>query len=176
MSKKIIFFVFALVLIAVPIYIIFSSEAILEKGHQHKLHLEGYDPFDPFRGKYLMLNYDFSSPCEEGMKEGDNGYVVLEKDETGFSHFAMVTFQKPNHSDYVKCKVKYVYDNKAEIEVANIGKYFINEAKAKSAEDLLVEAVQGNSEGAYAIIRVLDGECRLEEVYIKGKPLKTYYE
>lgn len=175
MKKKVVFLVFALVLIAVPIYIIFSSEAILEKGHQHKIHLEGYDPFDPFRGKYLMLNYDFSTPCEEGMKEGDEGFAVLEKDETGFSHFAMVTFQKPNHSDYVKCTVKYVYDNEAEIEVANIGKYFINESKAKRAEKILIRAVQTNLDDAYATIRVLDGECRLEEVYVNGKTLKSYF-
>ena len=175
MNKKIVFLVFAVVLIAVPIYIIYSSESILEKGHQHKIHLEGYDPFDPFRGKYLMLNYDFSTPCEEGMKEGDEGYAVLEKDETGFSHFAMVTFQKPNNSDYVKCKVKFAIGNNAEIEVANIGKYFINESKAKSAEELLMESVQIESEEAYATIRVLDGECRLEEVYVKGKPLKSYF-
>jgi hypothetical protein len=28
----------------------------------------------------------------------------------------------------------------------------------------------------YATIRVLDGECRLEEVYVNGKSLKTYFK
>ncbi|MEN9997322.1 MAG: hypothetical protein RI922_312 [Bacteroidota bacterium] len=176
MSKKIIFFVFALVLIAVPIYIIFSSEAILEKGHQHKVKLEGFDPFDPFRGKYLMLNYDFSVDCDQTMEEGDAGFVVLEKDENGFSYFSKVTIQAPIHDDYVKCTVYNVYNGKAEIQLDNIGKYFINESKAKSAEELLMESVQIDSNGAYATIRVLNGECRLEEVYVKGKPLKSFFQ
>jgi uncharacterized membrane-anchored protein len=174
--KKAVFLTFALVLIAVPIYIIYSSEAILEKGHQHKLQLEGYDPFDPFRGKYLMLNYDFNSPIEKGMKEGDKGFVVLEKDQQGFSHFSMVTVEKPTSDDYIKCQVKYVYGDRAEIEIANIGKYFINESKAKRAEAILMKAVENKTNTTYATIRVLDGECRLEEVYVNGKSLKTYFK
>ena len=48
--------------------------------------------------------------------------------------------------------------------------------KAKSAEELLMESVQIDSNGAYATIRVLNGECRLEEVYVKGKPLKSFFQ
>lgn len=176
MNKKLIFISFALLLVLVPFYIIFNSESILENGHQHKLRLEGYDPFDPFRGKYIRLNYDFDSPCEKGFKDGDEGFVVLEKDVTGFSHFSMVTKQQPKHSDYIKCKVNYVFDDKCVIAIENIGKYFINENKAVDAEKLLTNIAENDVDKTYATIRVLDGECRLEEVYVKDKPLKTFFE
>ena len=84
--------------------------------------------------------------------------------------------KKPSSDDYIKCQVKYVYGDRAEIEIANIGKYFINESKAKRTEAILMKAVENNMNTTYATIRVLDGECRLEEVYVNGKSLKTYFK
>src|SRR3989338_2601520 len=78
-TKKIIFAVFALVVVLIPIYLIFQSEDVLTNGHQHKLRLEGYDPFDPFRGKFLRLRFESSVPCESDIKTGDQGFVLLEK-------------------------------------------------------------------------------------------------
>ena len=72
--------------------------------------------------------------------------------------------------------MKYVYGDRAEIEIANIGKYFINESKAKRAESILMKALENSTNAAYATIRVLDGECRLEEVYINEKALKAYFK
>lgn len=172
MNKKIVFALFALILVLVPLYLIYSSEAILENGHEHKLRFQGYDPLDPFRGKFIRLNYNFEVKCEKGLKEGDFAFVQLEKDSTGFSHFSFVTKHKPKHSDYIKCNVVYTFSDYATIHIENIGKYFINENKAKKAEELLTKFVNENSEDTYASIRVLDGECRLEEVYVNGKPLK----
>lgn len=176
-NKKILFGLFALIILSVPLIIILSSEDILENGHRHKLRLQGYDPFDPFRGKFLRLRYNNNVLCEENIKEGDKVYVTLEKDSLGFSSFAYASSEKPNHSDYVYTTVDYISSNNyARIETDNLSKYFINENKAHEAENLLLEYTRNNPDQIYAAIRVLDGEVRLEDIFIEETPLLEFLE
>ncbi|ASS49474.1 MAG: hypothetical protein A3D31_02855 [Candidatus Fluviicola riflensis] len=173
-TKKIIFAVFALVVVLIPIYLIFQSEDVLTNGHQHKLRLEGYDPFDPFRGKFLRLRFESSVPCESDIKTGDQGFVLLEKDTSGYSHFSMVQKKRPSHSDYVEAKVLMVYSGKAELDFDNLNKFFINEDKAKEAEEILADYTRMAPDKIHMTIRVLDGEARIEDIIVKAKKLLDY--
>lgn len=175
-SKKIIFAIFALIIFAVPAYIIFGSEDILENGHLHKLQLRGYDPFDPFRGKYLRLAYDDMISCNESLEEGDVAYVTLEKDSLGFSHFSYADAVKPEHDDYIEAELLYVGDGMARIKIDNLTKYFINESKAYEAELILQNFRRDRPEDLYVAVRVLDGEARLEDIFVEETPLLEYLE
>jgi len=173
-SKKIIFLVFGLVILAVPLFIIFKSEDILENGHRHKLRLQGMDPFDPFRGKYLRLRYDNDVTADTELKEGDNAYVTLEQDSLGFSRFAFAHKNKPDHDDYLMAEILWINDGTATIKVDNLSKYFINEDKAKAGEEVLQDWALIGSGAIYAAIRVLDGEARLEDIYVNDTPFLEY--
>ena len=52
----------------------------------------------------------------------------------------------------------------------NMRKYFINEDYAQQGEDVL----RAEMDNAYVGIRVLDGECRMEDIYIDKMPLMKY--
>lgn len=174
-SKKIGFLVFALIVLAIPIYLMMSSEDILENGNRHKIRLEGRDPFDPFRGKFLRLNFDNRIDCF-ACEEGDEVYVLLKKDADGYSSFSEGVTDKPGHSDYFKATVAKAYPDGAVIKIDNLSKYFINEDKAKEAEDVLQSYSRQKPEDVYLAIRVLDGEARLEDIFIEETPFLEFLE
>ena len=49
-----------LVLLAVPCYIIYGYYDILSTGETYKIEVAAYDPYDPFRGRYVTINPAFS--------------------------------------------------------------------------------------------------------------------
>ena len=188
-TKKLIFLFFGLIILMVPVYLIFNSENVLENGRLHKLRLQGYDPFDPFRGKYLRLNYDNGVPCSESLKEGDNVYVTFETDSMGFSYFANASSERPNHDNYMKSTVTSSgFDSwwgdgsdawpeagaTVGIELDNLTKYFINEDMASAAEEVVQDYQRDRPNDIYVAIRVLDGEARLEDIYVEETPLLEF--
>jgi uncharacterized membrane-anchored protein len=189
-GKKIIFIVFGLILLLIPLYIMFQSEDILVNGNRHKIRLQAYDPFDPFRGKYLLLNYDNSVNCDNTLKDGDECYVTLKKDTAGFSYFDYASAEKPEGNDYFKSTVEYMgsffdWGNQGEdwpediaatcnFSTNNFSKYFINEDQAERAEDYVIAYQRESPDKIYVAIRVLDGEVRLEDIYIEEMPLKEF--
>ena len=174
-KKKIGFLAFALIVLAIPIYLMMSSEGVLENGNRHKIHLKGRDPFDPFRGKFLRLNFDDRIECFN-CAEGEEVYVLLTKDADGYSSFSSGVKDKPGHSDYFKAKVLRSYSGEAVIKIDNLSKYFINEDKAKEAEDVLQSYSRQKPEDVYLAIRVLDGEARLEDIFIEETPFLEFLE
>jgi len=175
-NKKIIFGIFAVVILLIPLYIIMSSESILENGHLHKIRLRGYDPFDPFRGKFLRLNYDNNIPCDVAVEKGKDAFVLLEKDSMGFSYFAFAQAEKPDHDDYIQAELLYVADGFTSIKIDNLTKYFINEDKAQEAERVVQGFTRERPNDIYVAIRVLDGEARLQDIFVEETPLLEYLE
>ncbi len=190
-GKKFIFIGFGLILLMIPLYMVFSSEDILENGNRHKIRLQAYDPFDPFRGKYLMLNYDNSADCDNTLKDGDDCYITLKKDSLGFSYFDYASAEKPKGTDYFKSRVEYMgsffdpgFDGDWPEDIGatcnfstnNFSKYFINENKAKRAEDFVIDYQRSRPDDIYVAIRVLDGEVRLEDIFIEETPLLEFLE
>lgn len=173
-NKKLLFAAYGVIILLIPFYLIFQSESILTEGHKHKIRLQGYDPMDPFRGKYLRLSFNNSVPCESGVKMGSNGYVILKKDSLGYSYFASVQAKRPNHSDYIEAKVTFVYANNATIDFDNMNKYFINEDIASEGEEIIGDFTREDPENIWLTIRVLDGEARVEDIIVRSKKLIDY--
>lgn len=60
-NKKILFILFITVVIAqlfIPVKIILNKEDILKTGTAFKFKTAPIDPTDPFRGEYIILNFD----------------------------------------------------------------------------------------------------------------------
>ncbi|MCH2235689.1 MAG: GDYXXLXY domain-containing protein [Crocinitomicaceae bacterium] len=174
-AKKFLFGIFALIILAVPAYIIFKSEDVLAGGNKHILHTIGFDPVDKFRGHYLDLNYDDIVLCDEDLKKGDQAYVVLEKDSLGFSYFAFAESEKPDHSDYFICKLKYAQE-KARLDLNNIKRYYINEDKVERAEDIVQDYTRNRPNDIWVEVSVLDGEIRMVDLFIEGTPILEFLD
>jgi len=178
MNKKIIFIAFALIILSIPMYLMITSENVLEKGFRHKIKLQAYDPFDPFRGKYLRMNYDNSVRCDEHFEDGDPIYITLEKDSLGYSFFDYGSKTAPkNSTDYFKTiTTSSTYGDHVRFRTDNLSKYFINEDKATPAETLIWDYQRNHPDSIYVAIRVLDGEVRLEDIFVEETPLLDFLD
>ncbi len=173
-NKKLFFFGFALLILLIPAYLVFKSESILTDGTLYKFRPQAYDPFDPFRGKFLRMNYDTGDiPCNEDVDEDQTVYVSVGVDEEGYAFFEEVFTKPPKDKDYVKSVVRYTHGNEVDIEIPdNMRKYFINEDKALDAEHVFFE----ERDSIYIGVRILDGEARLEDIYVHNQPILEYLE
>lgn len=197
-NKKIIFLVFALAIIIVPIYVIVSSQDVLNNGTFYKFKPQAYDPIDPFRGKYLRVNYQTNNiPTKDDFKRGDEVFVSIGIDTLGFAFFEEAFKKAPIKGDYLSSKVIYGSDliqMRSESSVFrgesqtrntsregyvktvsinapdNMCKYFINEDYATKAETAYFK----ERDNAYIGVRILDGSARLEDIYLQGMPLMEY--
>lgn len=177
-KKKIVFLVFALVIVLVPVYVIMNSQDILENGTYYKFRPQAYDPIDPVRGHYLRINYDIGNiPTEDNVKRGDDVFVSIGVDEKGFAFFKEVFKNKPKKGDYLAAKVSYIqedrrnYQKTVSIEAPDhMCKYYINEDYGLAGEI----AFRNERENAYIGVRIQDGIARIQDIYLRGKPIMEY--
>lgn len=197
--KKGLFFAFAAIILLVPVYVAVSSQNVLNNGKFYKFKPMAYDPFDPFRGKFLRVNYETNNiPTKFDFEEDETAYVSIGVDEEGYAFFEEVFKSPPKKKDYLKTTVEWSGLNaqiRREIEMAidsdefnlesvdtrssvnieipdNMNKYFINEDDALRAEKVFRE----EQENIYIGVRILDGEVRLENIYVHGQPILEYLD
>ena len=186
-TKKIIFLLYAVIILLVPIYLVVKSEGILTNGTLYKFKPQAYDPFDPFRGKFLRVNYDTEGiKSDEDIEEGDRVYVSIGIDNEGYAFFDKAYKNPPSEGDYLHTIVTYVYYNDYEyiqeegasslemgIEIPDhMNKYFINENKALDAENVF----RWKREEIYIGVRILNGEARIQDIYVEGQPLLIFLD
>ncbi len=109
-------FVFAFLLLAiiqwvVPGKIIWEKDEVLKKGQSFKFKTEPVDPSNPFKGKYITLNFvesSFTDTINRNLRGNDNIYVILATDQRGYASIKDLSIQKPlNNNAYVKATVYY---------------------------------------------------------------------
>lgn len=169
------FVLLAVVQLAVPANMIWGRERVLKSGTPFHFKTEPIDPNDPFRGKYITLNYEIE---EYAINDPDSWtrdqeiYVQLTKDSLGFAKIQSVLLQPPAEgSDYVTAQVNYVedYDDSKKIWITYpFDRYYMEESKAYEAEITAREAQRDTSRTAYAVVHVKEGEAVLADVMIDG--------
>ena len=181
-NKKTILIIFifaAIAQLAVPISMIYKKEFVSKGGEIYKFQTRPIDPYDPFRGKYITLNFDRKPIEVENTEEWENGemaFFTIKKDSLGYAEVFGISKSKPKNGDFLKMKV-YIYHR------GNIGKtisytlpfdrFYMNEDGALNAEIEYKKANRNsNKENAYAIVKILDGEHVLEDVIIGGVSAK----
>lgn len=189
-KKKWIFVAYAALVLMIPAYIIGSSEAILGSGKLYKFRMDGYDPFDFFRGNYLRLSINTEDiPTEKtDWEAGDKVYLKIEVDDEGYAFFSEALDEAPSSGDYMVSKVPNYYMGAEElyerfgerggrktisVEMPDhLGKYFINEDYADEGEELIGRSRRSTT----MYVRVLSGGARLEDVYIGEDPIMKILE
>lgn len=176
MKKRFIFFLFILFALG-QLFLTFSSivtkETILKNGTVHKFQTKMVDPSDPFRGKYVALNLDNSINISNANKyeKGSEVFVLLTKDEQGFSHLSSISDSRPDNNNYLKLKIDSSFDEEISFEMV-FDRYYIDENFAKKAEAAYWdESRAGNT---YISVRVLSGTGILEELFISDVPVMEY--
>ena len=170
----------ALTQLYVPAHLILDQQDVLTTGKEYKFQLAPVDPSDPFRGKYITLQYKHNSfviPDARQWQSGELVYVVLHKDPAGFARIRQVSKEKPRGPvDYIKTRVTYVA---RDAELKNtlfidypFDRYYLEESKALPAEQAYTASLRDSSQVTYALVRIKAGNAVLQEVLIGGIPIR----
>ncbi len=195
--KKGLFIAFAAIILLVPIYVAISSQSILNNGKLYKFKPMVYDPFDPFRGKFLRVNYDTDNiPTKFDFKEKEVAFVSIGVDKDGFAFFEEAFKRAPKGKDYLETTIKWTgmeeatmhelremmgeedfdiaeMDTRRAVSIQipdNMNKYFINENDALRAEHVL----RVERKNIYIGVRVMDGQVRLDNIFVHNTPILEY--
>jgi uncharacterized membrane-anchored protein len=162
----------------VPVSMLLGREAILSRGHEVKVHARPIDPYDPFRGRYVIVNAAPHIPASvklpSDLSQGDTVYAAL-KTEDGFARVTNVTTQPPEGSLYLEA----TFNGGANRQLAfNLDRYYMNEKMAPAAENLVREHLQRADAPAqvYVTLRVLDGDSVITGLFVDGIPIEDLLE
>ncbi len=183
--KKIGWLVFALMVVAqlyVPGKMIFYKEEVLAEGKAYKFKTAPVDPADPFRGKYVRLAFtanEFTDPEDREWQSNDNVYLSLGTDDQGFAMITGGSSEQPeNTDDYLMATVAWATDTMpTKVRVLYpFDRLYMEESKAKRAEELYWDASGDSSMVAYALVYIKDGEAVLDNVFINDVPIDELVE
>lgn len=175
----ILFIVVALAQIFVPIRMIVDSEDALISGVAYKFKTRPIDPTDPFRGKYITLQYEMNhfDTKDSTYVVGEEIYIYLKNDDKGFAEVSQIS-KTPMQAeeDYVTARVTYYYQGKVNFQLPfNI--FYMEETKAYDAELAYTKATRDSiPNNVYALVYVKDDQAVLKDVLIDGVPIKEYVE
>ena len=166
MKKQYVGLVVAMIIIlAVTLSFIMYNQWPFMTGKKIVLATQPVDPFDPFRGQYMTINYEISRVEGTGeFKEGDPIYVGLKEDEQGIWRKEIISKTRPDQGDFIKGEVTSVYGSNLRIEYG-IEQFFFERHAELPTRNITVEAVVANS-----------GRAKLVQLLYNGEPIKIEYE
>ncbi|MFT3705974.1 MAG: GDYXXLXY domain-containing protein [Agriterribacter sp.] len=165
---------------AVPGVMIRNKEKIIWEGKVFHFRTAPVDPTDPFRGKYVSLNFKenhFISIKGDSTLYYGNVYVILGKDRNGFAIIKQIVRQQPVASiDYVKASIAYTTSLGKDTTDIHINypfdQFYMDEFKAPKAERVYRESSIDSSQKTYAVVSILNGEAAIRDVMINDKPIR----
>jgi uncharacterized membrane-anchored protein len=179
-NKNILIILFLFVAIAqlfVPLQMIYNQEDILNTGKIVKFQCEPIDPNDPFRGKYITLNFKENRIKVKNLKEWNSNETIFAKIETskkGFAKIKSISRTEPtDNSIYLKLKINYIadYENKIYLDFP-FNRFYMNENKAKNAEIAYAKSTLDSTKIAYALVATKNGEAVIKDVLIDNISIK----
>jgi len=178
-----IFIVFILVAAAqliLPAQMIFNQENILKTGTAFKFKTQPVDPSNPFKGKYIYLNFEANTikTIDSTWSRHEPVFVSVVEDSLGFAMVDKVTRAKPIKGNFINAKVSYYssYDKTLRLDYP-FNEFYMNETKAYDAEIAHANA-QNDSipNNTYALVFIKEGQTVLDNVFIDEIPIADYVE
>jgi uncharacterized membrane-anchored protein len=159
----------------VPVAMIAEQEDILANGKVFRFETEPVDPSDPFRGKYITLNFKADSFKQYNggrWERGQKVFVVLGEDDDGFARIADLLASSPaSEMYYIEVKVSYTSDEMVQV-VYPFERFYLEESKALEAEHVYRDVNRNDSsQTAYALVRIKNGKPALEDVMINDRSI-----
>lgn len=183
--------------LAVPLHLAWRAETTLAKGTPVKFALRLYDPYDPMRGRYVRLNYDWGSfelsPADHA-RLGDARHLQVcarvAIDADGIGTIEQISLDPPTEGPWFRIAARRWGGGTTVHLDPPFDRYFVNEHEAAAAETIFREATRrptptaianesadvtaapsAPTANAFAVIRIRQGEAQLEDVLIEGRSL-----
>ena len=168
----------ALIQLAVPGWMIYRQEEILQQGREFKFKTAPVDPYDAFRGRYVELSFDAEKTSIKAKPFDDyrRGWVQFEVDEHGFARVKRLSKTPLEGNDVVAMTSWWVgtnADNTIQLSFP-FDHYYMDENSASKAETAYRDNSRREHQNAYATVRILNGRAAIEELYIDDKPIRDF--
>jgi len=178
----------ALFIIGFPVFQICRYENVLAKGKTIKIKCRAYDPYDPFRGRYVRCRLETQVDYLVDFPKDDNpnnifirnGYVLIDVGHDGYIQFKEVVRKRPKKGNYVRCRAHRYYNNnrsekaRTTIILTGLDRYYMNEKLAPKAEKALIEALRDEQKTCHLEIKLLNGLAVPTQLYIEDQPIEEY--
>lgn len=162
----------------VPGQMIWQQEMLFSEGKAFKFKTAPVDPYDPFRGKYIWLDFeaaDFEMAEPAAFVYDEQVYVSIENDSLGFARISAVTRAEPLDTEhYFKANVSTSSNrNSKSIGLRfPFGNFYMEESKAYEAEVLHREAARDTASVTYALVFIKNGRAGLANVFVDDVPIR----
>lgn len=179
-TKPYLILAFVLLVVAqwyIPYSMIAGQENVLKNGKEYKFLTRPIDPTDPFRGKYVTLNFvnDYKEFNDTTLwNRHDPVYVLLKENNFGFAEIDALLHEAPSSGDYIETRIARVsrYETPYRVEVFYpFNKFFMEEKKAPEAERTYNDSNSKDDQTVYALVNVKDGKTALKDLVIEGKSI-----
>jgi len=153
-----------LVFLVLVSFILYNQWPLMT-GNKIVLATQPVDPFDPFRGQYMAINYEISRILDvESFEVGDVIYVSLKEDSEGIWRKESISKVKPLKGDFIRGKIKSASGNNVWIEYG-IEQFFFERHAELPTRNITVEVSVANS-----------GRAMLSKMLYNGEPIEIEYE
>lgn len=178
-SKLLLFSILILIQLAIPLSTIVKKEISLQKGYAYKLRMEVVDPYDPFRGRYLILRpiglsrEDVPKRQLSLLKKGGAVYAELMVNADGFAEIELIHTSEPQ-SNYLTLHI----NDEGEI-IPPFDRYYLNQKMAPQMEDLYRKSLwrgAGDPDDTFLTVNIKRGEGVITGLYIDGEPIAEIIE
>lgn len=175
---KLLAFVLAVIIqLYVPAKMIMEQESIIKEGTVYRFQTAPIDPPDPFRGRYVRLNFNansFDVPKAGEWEVGQKVYVLIQENPEKFAEIKEVRREAPKDgSIYVQATIQSVA--RAELTTLFLQypfhKFYMEEFKAPQAEKLYREIQWDSTQVAYAIVKIREGKAVLEDLMVNDQSI-----
>jgi uncharacterized membrane-anchored protein len=158
-----------------PLSMIFESENTIEGGTEYKFKTRPVDPTDPFRGKYITLDYEAETyepkdTMELYVADRPEIYGVIGTDSAGFARIEKVVIAPPTDRDWIPLKLSYVSGRTSAVFEFPFDRFYLEESKASEAEQVYWQS-RRDSVVVYAKVMILDGDAKLVDVIVNDSSI-----
>ncbi|MEQ8472074.1 MAG: GDYXXLXY domain-containing protein [Marinoscillum sp.] len=172
------FIVMALVQLYIPVQMIWQRESVITEGKEFKFKTAPIDPNDPFRGKYVQLNFPntmFAVDSAQDWQAGEKVFVSINEGSDGYAIISGVSRTAPDYTPYYfKSKVYYLSaDFELSVEFP-FERFYMEEYKAPKAEEAYFESARDTTFTTYALVSILNGETVLKNIMINDQTINDW--
>ncbi len=167
-----------------PIYKIISYEFPLTQPTIYKFEIEALDPYDSFRGRYIVLSPRPSIIIAENGEDFSGGryvYAIVTRDKEGFAKIASLSMRQPDvpslkiRSPYLEREYPGLKKGESAYRVElPFTKYFMNEKIAPKAEELTTKMLRRGVKTAAVVKIYRDGNYSVTDIEIGGRSIREY--
>lgn len=179
----------------VPLALIARYENVLRTGTALRVPLRGFDPSDPFRGRYVAIRPQLAvaeslRPVFKNMPDDGRFWATLRADAAGLAQVTALSKDRPDDALAVEVSKSGGWawaENLPETQEAarsmsvglRIDRYYVNESQAAQADAALARATRRTAgdappgDRAFALVRVKDNLAMIEGITVDGAPLET---